>query len=82
LYVLPCDKKTAKVTNFIELAILEFGCPGMTHFTNFTRMPLMLLLFANANKSCYALLPVVVSLSPSAVQLPNPQFNHDDYDLS
>ena len=62
------------MANFIELAILEFGCPGMTHFTRITRMPLMLLLFAN--KCFYAPLPVVVSLLPSAIQLSNPQLNH------
>ena len=34
------DEKKAKVTNFIELAILEFGCPKRTHNTNSTRLPL------------------------------------------
>ena len=38
--ILPWDEKKAKLKEFIELALLEFGCPGMTHITNFTRIPL------------------------------------------
>ena len=37
------DENKAKLTNFIELAILEFWCPKRTHNTKFTRMPLALL---------------------------------------
>ena len=33
------DEKKVKLTNFIELAILEFGCPKRTHNTNSSRMP-------------------------------------------
>ena len=34
------DENKAKLTNFIELAILEFWCPKRTHNTKSTRMPL------------------------------------------
>ena len=33
--------KESKITNFIELEILEFWCPKRTHNTKSTRMPLM-----------------------------------------
>ena len=32
------DENKAKLTNFIELAILEFWCPKRTHNTNSTKM--------------------------------------------
>ena len=35
-------KNQAKVMYFMKLAILIFGCPGDMHITNFTRMPLVL----------------------------------------
>ena len=35
------DEKKAKLTNFIELAILEFWCPKRTHNTKSTLLPLM-----------------------------------------
>ena len=34
------DEKKAKLTNFIELAILEFWCPKRTHNTKSTLLPL------------------------------------------
>ena len=40
------DEKKAKLTKFIELAILEFGCPKRTHNTNSTRFPLLFMLVA------------------------------------
>ena len=33
------DENKAKLTNFIELAILEFWCPKRTHNTKSTKMP-------------------------------------------
>ena len=36
--ILPSDEKKEKLTNFIELAILESQFSGMTHITNLTRM--------------------------------------------
>ena len=37
------DENKAKLTNFIELAILEFWCPKRTHNTKSTLLPLVLL---------------------------------------
>ena len=36
------DENKAKLTNFIELAILEFWCPKRTHNTKSTLLPLLL----------------------------------------
>ena len=38
--ILPWADEKAKLTNFIEFVILEFVCPGRTHITNCTRIPL------------------------------------------
>ena len=40
--ILPSDEKKEKLTNFIELAILESQFSGMTHITNLTKMPHLL----------------------------------------
>ena len=40
------DENKAKLTNFIELAILEFWCPKRTHNTKSTLLPLHQLIFA------------------------------------
>ena len=46
------DENKAKLTNFIELAILEFWCPKRTHNTKSTLLPLEPLL-QHCNKTTY-----------------------------
>ena len=42
LDVIGSHKKQTKLKYFFKLRILVFQCPGRTHITNFTRMPLEL----------------------------------------
>ena len=47
------DENKAKLTNFIELAILEFWCPKRTHNTKSTLLPLHFDLSQKAEKRCW-----------------------------